>query len=110
MASFLIVDGDRNFREALAIALRLDGHEVTGAATADEALTQLERGAHACVVVDAHLWEAEAVLAAAERARVRTVLTGPYADLLAHAARRHPNAEPLAKPFAAAALAGGTGR
>jgi hypothetical protein len=37
------------------------------------------------------------------------VLTGPYADLLAHAARRHPFAEPLAKPFPAAALAAGEG-
>jgi DNA-binding NtrC family response regulator len=107
MASFLIVDSDRNFREALAIALRLDGHAVTGAATADEALAQLERGGHACCVVDAHLWDADAVLDAAARAGIRTILTGPYADLLAHAARRHPFAEALAKPFPAAALAAG---
>jgi DNA-binding NtrC family response regulator len=106
MASFLIVDPDRNFREALAIALRLDGHAVTGASTADEALAQLERGGHACCVVDAHLWDVEAVLGAASRAGIRTILTGPYADVLAHAARRHPFAEPLAKPFPAAVLAG----
>lgn len=104
MSSFLIVDPDRNFREALAIALRLDGHAVTGAERADEALAQLERGGQDCCVVDAHLWDADAVIDAAARAGVRTVLTGPYADLLAHAARRHPSAEPIAKPFPAAAL------
>jgi len=109
MAAYLIVDPDRNFREALAIALRLDGHAVTAAATSDEALAQLERGGRPCLVVDAHLWGVDAVLGAAARAGIRTVLTGPHADLLAHAARRHPFAEPLAKPFAAEALEGRAG-
>jgi DNA-binding NtrC family response regulator len=111
MASFLLVDGDRNFREALAIALRLDGHAVIGAATAEDALARLEReaGALDCCLVDAHLWDSDAVLDAAARAGVRTIVTGPHAELLEHATRRHPRAEPLAKPFGAAALTGAAG-
>jgi DNA-binding NtrC family response regulator len=105
MATFLIVDSDRNFREALAIALRLDGHEAESAATADAALLALAAKPFACCVVDAHLVDADAVLDAATRAGARTIVTGPHADLLVHAARRHPRAEQLAKPFAPEALA-----
>ncbi len=104
MSSFLIVDGDRNFREALAIALRLDGHAVIAAETADDALGHLQSNPVDCCVVDAHLWDADTVIEAAAGAGLRTVVTGPHADLLAHAARRHPSAEALAKPFPAAAL------
>jgi DNA-binding NtrC family response regulator len=105
MATFLIVDGDRNFREALAIALRLDGHLAHVAVSADEALLALGRTRVDCCVVDAHLGQADAVLESAGRSGARTIVTGPYADLLAHAARRHPRAELLPKPFAATALA-----
>ena len=105
MASFLIVDGDRNFREALAIALRLDGHSVMVAEAADDALGRLGNDTVDCCVIDAHLWDADVVVEAAAGAGVRTILTGPYADILACAARRHPRAEALAKPFPAAALA-----
>lgn len=105
MATFLIVDDDRNFRETLAIALRLDGHLAQVAPTAEDALVVLARTAVDCCVVDAHLAQADAVLEAAARTGARTIVTGPYADLLAHAARRHPRVEPLAKPFAPAALA-----
>ncbi len=105
MASFLIVDGDRNFREALAIALRLDGHAVCCAAGADDALARIAEGPLDCCVVDAHLLGSDDVLDAAAAAGVRTVLTGPHEDLLCHAARRHPRAQALPKPFAADALA-----
>ncbi len=104
MSSYLIADADRNFREALAIALRLDGHRVQVAAVADDALALLAPGGISCCVVDAHLPGADALLEAAARARIRAVITGPYSDLLTHAARRHPGAEPLPKPFRAAEL------
>jgi DNA-binding NtrC family response regulator len=104
MSSFLIADADRNFREALAIALRLDGHLVQVAGSAADALARLGDGGISCCVVDAHLAGADALVEAA-RARMRVVITGPYPDLLAHAVRRHPGAEPLAKPFRAVELA-----
>jgi hypothetical protein len=37
-------------------------------------------------------------------------VTGPYPELLASAARRHPSAELLPKPFLAAELLEGPGR
>ncbi len=103
MPSYLIADADRNFREALAIALRLDGHRVLVSDSAEDALARLGEGV-SCCVVDAHLSGADALLDAAALAGVRTVVTGPYPDLLAHAVRRHPVAEPLPKPFQAAEL------
>ena len=106
MSCFLIVDADRNFREALAIALRLDGHLAFSVDNADVALGRLGACAVDCCVVDAHLWDADVVIEAAAGAGVRTVVTGPHADLLVYAARRHPRAESLAKPFAATALVG----
>lgn len=102
---FLLVDADRNFREALAIALRLDGHLVEVSGSAEDALARLTRGAIDCCVVDAHMEGADAVLAAAGRAGARAVMTGPYADVLQQAARRHPAATALPKPFRAAELA-----
>ena len=104
MPSYLLVDADRNFREALAIALRLDGHEVAVTDSVEDALLLL--CSVSCCVVDAHLSGADALLEAAARAGVRRVVTGPYPDLLAHAVRRHPGAEPLPKPFRARELEG----
>jgi len=105
MASFLIVDEDRNFREALAIALRLDGHDATVTAAVDDGRERLAARTFDCCVVDAHLPGADALLEAAAAAGARAIATGPYADLLAAAAARHPNAETLAKPFRAYELA-----
>ncbi len=104
---FLIVDGDRNFREALAIALRLDGHDVEVESSADDALARVGVAfpRFDCCVVDAHLAGADALLEGARHAGARTVVTGPYADLLDHARRRHPGAEALPKPFRASDLA-----
>ncbi len=100
-SSFLIVDADRNFRDALAIALRLDGHDAAVAVTADEARARLAARPFACCVVDTHLAGADAVLEAAKAAGVRAVVTGPYAELLAATAGRHPGVFTLAKPFRA---------
>jgi DNA-binding NtrC family response regulator len=104
MASFLIVDEDRNFREALAIALRLDGHDVFAVAEADAARARLAAGPVDCCVVDAHLRDAGEVLEAALQAGARAFATGPHADLLAAAAARHPRAGVLPKPLAASEL------
>jgi DNA-binding NtrC family response regulator len=102
--SFLIVDADRNFREALAIALRLDGYDVAVAETAEDGIRRLPRAAGGCCLVDAHLEGAEALLDAAARAGVRLVMTGPYPDLLAQLARRRTGVELLPKPFRVAEL------
>ena len=105
MAAFLIVDADRNHREALAIALRLDGHDVTGARSADDGRAALASGRFDCCVVDVHLAGADALLEAVERCGACAVATGPYPELLAAAAGRHPRAGLLPKPFRAQDLA-----
>ena len=102
--SFLIVDEDRNFREALAIALRLDGHDATVASSSDEARALIAAHRFTCCAVDAHLAGADALLEAAAAACASAVAMGPYPDLLAAAAARHPHAATLAKPFRAADL------
>jgi DNA-binding NtrC family response regulator len=97
---YLLVDADRNFREALAIALRLEGHTVVAVSTAEEGLDRLAAGGVRCCVVDALLTHADALLGAAVAAGARAVVTTSHTDLLAGAARRNPRAEPLLKPFA----------
>lgn len=105
MTSFLIVDEDRNHREALAIALRLDGHDAHVASSIEEAYALLAARGFGCCIVDAHLAGADALLEAAAEAGMRAVATGPYPELLAAAAGRHPRAELLAKPIRAVDLA-----
>ena len=105
MAAYLIVDEDRNFREALAIGLRLDGHSAQVASSADESVLHLAARAYAFCVVDAHLWGLDRVLEAAGRSGAVPVLTGPHPELVALAARRHPLARALPKPFGVEALA-----
>ena len=105
MAAFLIVDPDRAFREALAIALRLDGHDALGASSVDDARERISAARFDCCIVDAHLAEADALLETAAASGMRAVATGRYADLLAAAAARHPSARALLKPFRAADLA-----
>lgn len=102
--SFLIVDEDRNFREALAIALRLDGHDAKVSERSEEACARLAARQFTCCVVDAHLAGADAVLAAAASAGALAVATGPYPELLGAAIARHPRAAMLAKPFRATEL------
>ncbi len=101
MASFLLVDEDRNFREALAIALRLEGCEVASAGSAADARAALAHRAYDLCLVDLHLAGAEGLLADLLRRPLPVVLTGPHADLLDRAAGRFPRAQVLEKPFRA---------
>ncbi len=71
MAAFLIVDEDRNFRDALAIGLRLDGHRALAVGDAEEARARLRDGGFDCCVVDAHLADADALFAHRERGVAR---------------------------------------
>jgi DNA-binding response OmpR family regulator len=104
MASVLLIDGDRNFREALAIALRLDGCAVATASGGPEALDLLRRGPFDLCLVDLNVAGAEGLLGAAATQPTPLLVTGPYPELLEAAARRHPPARALAKPFSAADL------
>jgi DNA-binding NtrC family response regulator len=99
MVAFLLVDGDRNFREALAIGLRLDGHLAIATGDVDEACDRIRTLHFDCCLVDAHLTGADALLEIAAGAGLRAIATSPHADLLAAAAGRHPRAGALAKPF-----------
>jgi len=105
MPSVLLLDADRNFREALAISLRLDGFQVVGSAAADEAIRWLDAAHFDACVADARTPGLDAVADAASRTGARMVLTGPHPDLLALAVRRLEGAAALPKPFGAAELA-----
>jgi DNA-binding NtrC family response regulator len=104
MSSLLLIDRDRNFREAMAIALRLEGCRV--AATEDAAFGRLAltAGRYDLCVVDLNVAESERLLDEAAAGQVAVLLTGPHEDLLAKAAHRHPRVGVLAKPFRAAEL------
>ena len=106
MVAVLIVDADRNFRDALAIGLRLDGHVAMAVADVDEACERLRAVRFDCCLVDAHLAGADALLEIAAGAGLQAIATSPYPELLAAAASRHPAARALAKPFGARELAG----
>ena len=108
--TYLIVDADRNFREALAIALRLEGHEVRTASEARQACGQLELGGVGCCVADWSVEDIDEVLDLATRAGVRTIVTGIHPALVDSTARRHPRTEALPKPFQAEELTGGERR
>lgn len=104
MAAVLLIDGDRNFREALAIALRLDGCTVTATGGGGEALDLLQRGGFDLCLVDLNVNGVDGLLGAATANRTQVLVTGPYSELLEVAARRYPPVQALAKPFAAADL------
>jgi DNA-binding NtrC family response regulator len=104
MTSLLLVDEDRNFREALAIALRLDGCAVASTDGPGDARRAIRSGGFDLCVVDLHVQRAEALLAEAVAGPAPVVITGPHADLLAHAAVRYPRATVLAKPYGAREL------
>ncbi len=108
--TYLLLDTDRNFREALAIALRLEGHEVRTASAAREARAHLALGGVSCCVADWGVEDVDEVLELATRAGVRTIVTGVHPALVDSAARRHPRTEALPKPFLAAELTGGEQR
>lgn len=101
MPSFLLIDEDWNSREALAIALRLEGCEVASAGTAEGAQARLSAARFDLCVLDLHVAGAEALLAEVLGWRQPVVLTGPHADLLDRAAGRFPHLRVLEKPFGA---------
>jgi len=100
----LIVDGDKNFREALAIALRLDGATVATAASTGDALLVFAGSTFGLVVVDGLLPGADNLVRALARTAARVVVTGPHPELLARFAARH-EVVTLEKPFGVSALA-----
>ena len=99
MVAFLIVDGDRNFRDALAIGLRLDGHPAVSTGDVEQASELLRSARFDCCLVDAHLPGAEALLEVAADAGVHAIAASPHPDLLEAAASRHPRAAAMVKPF-----------
>jgi len=103
MAAFLLADGDRNFRRALEIALRLEGAKVSTADSAADALALLHRVSFDLVAVDTLLADADRLLELTTSAGLLTVAVGPHAELLERAARLH-HVPTLEKPFDAAAL------
>jgi DNA-binding NtrC family response regulator len=103
VTSLLIVDADRNFRQALEIALRLDGVRACGASTAAEGASLLVAGRWNLVAIDSLLPGADALLGAARALGLRVIAIGPHRELLERAARLH-HVLTLEKPFAADAL------
>ncbi|HZZ84016.1 MAG TPA: hypothetical protein VFE30_05725 [Anaeromyxobacteraceae bacterium] len=100
MTPLLLIDGDHNFRQALAIALRLDGHQVTAAESVELARRELERGEYGWCIVDLRLeGAAELVSALVAGARAGVVATSIDPDLLADTLGRHPEIAALEKPF-----------
>jgi DNA-binding NtrC family response regulator len=104
MASVLLIDADRNFREALAIALRLDGCAVTAVRGGTEARDLVERGGFDLCLIDLKVKGVEVLLGAAVARRTPVLVTSPYPELLEAAARRYPPVQVLPKPFAASDL------
>jgi DNA-binding NtrC family response regulator len=106
MTPLLLVDGDRNFGRALAIALQLDGIPVVTSPDVEDALRCLDREAFGACLVDCFLPGADALFSClARQAGVRVFATGTHPELLASAARRHPWVTTLQKPFTPAAVA-----
>ncbi len=105
MTPILLVDADRNFRQALAIALQLDGVPVDTANSVEEALTRVGRGAYRACLVDCLLPGADDLFEClAGVAGMRVIGTGAYPEVLALARRRHPWLDTLQKPFSVAEL------
>ncbi len=104
MAPLLLVDGDRNFGQALAIALRLDGLDVVTTDSVDAALTKLVSERFRTAVVDCLLPGADALLERLVSIGVRVVATAIYPELLLGAVHRHPGVSTIEKPFRASDL------
>lgn len=106
MPPVLLVDADRNFRQALAIALQLEGVPVDTANSAEEALLRLGRSVYRACLVDCVMPGADDLFEClASIAGLRVIGTGAYPEVLALARRRHPWLGTLQKPFPAAELA-----
>lgn len=106
MPPLLLVDTDRNFSQALAIALQLDGVPVEIASTVEEALSRIERGAYGACLVDCVLPGADELFERLARiGGMRVIGTGAFPEVLTLAQRRHPWLGTLQKPFPVAELA-----
>src|SRR6266567_2757232 len=98
--ALLLTDGDRNFRQALAIALRLDGHRVAEADSVEAARRELAGGDVRWCIVDLRLaGAAELVGQLASDPRASVIATTVDPDLLAATLERHPEIAALEKPF-----------
>ena len=105
MTPVLLVDADRNFRQALAIALQLDGVPVDTATNVEEALARVGRGAYRACLVDCLMPGADELFEClAGVGGLRVIGTGAYPEVLALARRRHPWLGTLQKPFPVAEL------
>ncbi len=102
MTSVLLLDGDRNFREALAIALRLDGCAVVASPGAPEILALLAGDVFDLCLVDLGVKDAESLLASAPARHTRMLVTGQHPELVEAMARRYPPVGALPKPFGTA--------
>lgn len=99
----LLVDDDANFRRALAIALRLDGLEVSEASTAEEARGSLGSRRFTAVLVDLLLQDGEAHallerLCLEHTARL-AIACSAHPEALDAAGERIPGVTRLRKPF-----------
>ncbi|BDG10163.1 response regulator [Anaeromyxobacter paludicola] len=100
MSPLLLIDGDQNFRQALAIALRLDGHAVSAVPSVEAAERELASGEFGCCVIDVRLAGAAGLLGRMARSsRACVVATAFDPDLLAETLARHPEVAALEKPF-----------
>lgn len=100
MVTLLLVDADHNFRETLAIALRLDGIVVRSLAGADEALPVVDNLTYDFALVDCLLPGADRLVARLVRdGRTRVIATSAHGEVIGEALRRHPGLVTLPKPF-----------
>jgi DNA-binding response OmpR family regulator len=91
----VIIDSDHAFREALAIAARIEGHQVATAASAPEAETVLALTGDCLMVVDCLVGGADGLLA---RRRGPALVAGHRRELAERLAERH-GLRALEKPF-----------
>ena len=101
--SILLVDGDANFRRALAIALRLEGIRVEEAESPTEARRQLAAETFDLALVDLLLPIGEAVdlveLLRARHPGTRPILCCARPEAFAAVRQRAPGVRRLEKPF-----------
>jgi len=99
MPPLLLVDPDRNFRQALAIALRLDGYAVETASTVDEALGIVARAPVRGCAADCQLPDVDRLFAQLETSAVPAVAVSNHPEFLNEVTKRHPFLSTLEKPF-----------
>jgi DNA-binding NtrC family response regulator len=105
MPPLLLVDPDRNFRQALAIALRLDGYTVETASTVEEALGIVARAPVGGCAADCLLPDVDRLFTQLEASSVPAVAVSNHPEFLREVTKRHPFLVTLEKPFRPAELA-----